>query len=152
MPSILAYFDMDDTYNKFKEQIEKRYQESLKLAEKQRIDRIKFLDELFEGPQEKEATPTAKKTNLAHSRPKSYGNLTATTKKALELVPTKFTKQDIKLVWPQASGGDKQPFNANSLTGCLIRLEKQGLIKKLNSGSGSIPGLYKKIEGLCNES
>lgn len=142
---------MNDIYKKLKEQVERRYQESLKLAEKQRIARLEALDDLLEISQEKEPMPAAKRPTPARPKLKRYGGLTDTVKKALALVPRKFTKQDIKLVWPQASSGPGQPFNLNSLAGCLIRLEKQGLISKIKRGSGSIPSQYKKNEGLFKE-
>lgn len=151
---VIVNITMNDVYEKFRERVEKRYRESLELAKKQRISRLEAIEDLMELSKETTpvtTSPPAIKVPLARPKPKRYGGLTAVVKKALVLVPRKFTKQDIKLVWPQVAGDTGHPFNTSSLAGCLVRLEKQGFIKKLTSGSGSIPSQYKKNEGLIKD-
>lgn len=139
-------------YNNLKKQAEDKYQKAVKLAEKQRKEGLEAIERVWDMLNENQEESTAEKAvQVLPKAKKPYGSLTTAIKKALELVPEKFTKRDIFLVLPQVSPEIAKSIKPISLTGCLIRLEKQGVIKPIKRGVGSIPTIYKKTDGKSSE-
>ena len=139
-------------YNNLKKQVEDKYQESIILAEKQRKEGLEAIERVWDMLKETQRIPIVEISEHAQTKGKiSYGSFTTTIKKAVELVPMKFTKKDIRLVLPQISTEIAHSFKDGTLTGCLIRLEKQGVIKPIKRGVGSIPTIYKKIDSKSSE-
>jgi glycerol-3-phosphate cytidylyltransferase-like family protein len=134
-------------YNNLKKQAEDKYQKTIILAEKQRKEGLEAIERVWDMLNENQEETTAEKAvQVLPKAKKDYGSLTKAVKKALKLVSEKFTKRDIILVLPQISPEIATSIKPASLNGCLVRLEKQGIIKTAKSGSGSIPTVYKKIK------
>ena len=136
-------------YNKLKKQVEDKYQETLRLAEKERKDGLEAIDRVWELLKEAQQIPNGEKDNRIQTNNKTkYGSFTIAIKEAIRRVPTKrFTKKDIRVVLPQVDMEIAASCKDASLTGCLIRLEKKGIIEKIKAGKGSSPSLYKKVSG-----
>jgi len=133
-------------YNKLKEQVEQKYQKAVCEAEKRRNEGLEAIERVWDLLKEAQEAPPVKVVDRAKTKEKlSYGSFIGAIKEAIKLVPAKFTKKDIKLVLPQVSKEIADSCKDASLTGCLIRLEKQGIIKKIKGGRGSSPSLYQKM-------
>jgi DNA-binding HxlR family transcriptional regulator len=66
---------------------------------------------------------------------KDYGSFTAKVMAALGHMPSIFTRRDVTAIIGKV--------NENTLYGCLFRLEKQGIIEKVEQGKGRAPSKYR---------
>ena len=134
-------------YNKLKKQVEDKYQETLCLAEKKKKEGLEAIDRVWELLKEAQQTLNGENDNHTQTNNKTkYGAFTVAVKEAIELIPAKrFTKKDIRVVLPRVDMEIAASCKDASLTGCLIRLEKKGIIEKIKTGKGSSPSLYKKV-------
>lgn len=135
-------------YNKLRKQVEDKYQQAIQAAEKLKKEELDAIERVWDLLKETEQkTPIAKIVDSPKTKSNIvYGSFKAAIMEAIKLVHVKkFTKKDIRLVLPQVSMEIAASCKDASLTGCLIRLEKQGIIKKIKAGKGSSPSLYKKV-------
>lgn len=133
-------------YNNLKKQVEEKYQKALKIAEKQRKEGLEAIEHVWSMLHDIDEIAPEKMEQPSEKTKKSYGSLTTAVKKALETVDAKFTKNDIILVMRQNSPEIAKSVNQGSLAGCLMRLEKQGIIQIKKRGKGSTPTVFKKID------
>lgn len=134
-------------YKNLKKQVEEKYQKSLELAEKQRKEGLKAIEQVWSMLHDIEENLAPEKMEQPSDKTKkSYGSLTAAVKQALENVDAKFTKNEIILVMRQNSPEIAKSVNQGSLAGCLMRMEKQGIIQIKKRGKGSTPTVFKKID------
>jgi hypothetical protein len=129
-------------YEKLKEQAEQAYNAAILKAKKERDDRLNALKTVWKMieanlPEYAQRPPSQNTVTLENGQEqKEYGLLTNKIKDALSQVPETFTRNDILKIVGTA--------NENSLAGCFKRLERQGLIQKIEQGQGRTPSKYKK--------
>ena len=132
-------------YNKLKQQVEGKYQETVLLAEKERKDGLDAIERVWNLLKETEQIPIVEIRDQAKEKV-SYGDLTAAVQKAVAIVSKKrFTKNDIKLVLPQVSAEIANSCKDASLAGCLKRLQRRHIIEKIKAGKGRAPSIYKVV-------
>lgn len=137
-------------YNTFKEQIESKYQESLKPLKRERLEAIATLDKLWNmlhNPQTENTNNTSqtsiKSVSIQEINSKLYGSLTEAVKLSLYTIPKNFNKNHIKRALKKSTIDAVRNCNDSSLTGCLRRLQKQHIIEITRRGKGSTPTKYR---------
>lgn len=137
----------NEEYIKLKTQVQEQYNKAIFLADKQRTEGLKAIETVWNMLRNNTHEPITKTHNInmslhSQSLEKIYGSLTVKVKDALknELVPQIFTQKDMMKAINYT--------NANSMSGCMVRLLKQDVIEKVEQGTGRAPSKYrlKKIQ------
>ena len=118
-------------YQQLKLQVGEKYNQSLKIAESERVAGLAAVEKIWEI------------ARAASEHLWEHGSLTAAIKKALDVVPETFTKRDILLAVEKDGPNSLNSHSLNSLAPALARLKKQGVIEITQAGSGSRPCCYK---------
>lgn len=129
-------------YKKLKQRIEEKYQETIALAERERMEGLAAIDKVWKMLHKTRKRSVSRKKGDSPE----YGSLKETVVKSLDFVPKSFTKNHVKLAMKQVNSELAEKCNPNSLSGCLIRLEGDGVIIKVTKGKGSKPSEYVKKE------
>lgn len=128
-------------YRKLKKEAEERCNKAVEKAENERVEAIAAIEKVW-----KMMKPSYGKTTPGMASVSSkYGSLAETVRNSLELVPQRFTKKNVLTAMLQVSPEVAKNCNPNSLSGCLFRLKKEGVIVVVKNGQGSAPTEYKKI-------
>ena len=133
-------------YNNLKKQANNKYQESIILAEKERFETLKAIDQIWDSLQESRAESSNSNPQISvkaitshKTKPTIYGELTRSVINTLDEITKNFTKNHIK-----SALGKSVYCSDSSLSGCLIRLQKKGLIEITKRGKGSTPTKYRR--------
>lgn len=126
-------------YRKLKRQIDEKYQGSMAKAEKERVAGLAAIERVWRMYHK------PRQTNGSTDRP-SYGSLAQTIKDSLQFVPIQFNKDHVLIAMKQVNAEVATNCNANSLSGCLIRLVQSGVIVKVVPGKGRKPSEFRKKE------
>jgi DNA polymerase elongation subunit (family B) len=126
-------------YKRLKKEVDEKYQKAIEKAEKDRIEAIAAIEKVWRmfHPRRSRAT------NNMNSTPSHYGTLVDTVRKSLEYVPKRFTKKNVLTAMEQISNEVAKSCNPNSLSGCMHRLKKDGVIIEVKKGKGSMPTEYE---------
>lgn len=134
-------------YRQLKKEAEERYSKAIEKAENERAGELAALEKVW-----KMMKPNYGKATLGTASASSkYGSLAETVRKSLELVPQRFTKKNVLTAMRQISTEVANKCNPNSLSGCLFRLKKEGVIAVVKNGQGSAPTEYQKIPETTKE-
>lgn len=118
-------------YNKLLSLVESKYQEAVGIAEKRRkegLDAISKVRDLFDFTKRK----------------LPYGFLNKAVTRAIASIEGGFTKRTLlQEITKQIEPEKAKAINLTSLSGCLIRLEKQKILKVKKRGTGSILTVYE---------
>jgi len=135
-------------YKKLKKEVEERYNKALQKAGDERVEALAAIEKVW-----KMTKPSYGKSSFGMSSSTStdYGLLAKTVRESLELVPQTFTKKNIMTAMQQISSDVANKCNSNSLSGCLHRLKKEGVIEVVKQGRGSSPSEYRKVDSNATE-
>lgn len=148
-------------YKQLRKQVEERYKQAIERAEKERIEGLAAIDtvwKMLHVPRRKrsEKTTSQQKGELSvessvNSKPPPttpscvYGTLIATVRKSLALVPEEFIYRNVIAAMKQTSGST---FNSSSVSNCLKRLAKEGVIEVIKQGHGKTPSKYRLVKNV----
>ena len=138
-------------YKKLKKAVEERYNKALEKAENEHVEALAAIEKVWKMTKPNYGKPSSNLFSSSSSSSPSYGSLAGTVRKALDLVPQTFTKKTILTAMQQISSDMANNCNPNSLSGCLHRLKKEGVIEVVEQGRGSSPSIYRKIESSTSE-
>jgi vacuolar-type H+-ATPase subunit E/Vma4 len=125
-------------YKRLKKEAEEQYQQALDKAQKDRLEALDAIERVWGM-----INPRRSKAASGTTSATQYGSLAGMVQKALELVPQTFTKKDVLAAMRQISSEVAASCNSNSLSGCLHRLKKGGVIVEIEKGQGSAPTKYE---------
>lgn len=133
-------------YKRLKKEAEAQYKKALVTAERERLEALDAIERVWIM-----MNPRRNKTTSGQvSSSSQYGSLVETIRKALELVPKRFTKNNILAAMQQISP-NMANCNQNSLSGCLHRLKQGNIIKVVKKGQGRRPAEYELVNTSINE-
>lgn len=128
-------------YKRLKKEAESQYEKALETAERERLESLAAIERVWVM-----MNPRRNKTiSGTVSSSSQYGSLARTVRKALELVPQKFTKTNILAAMKQIAP-DMESCNQNSLGGCLHRLKTNNIIRVVKKGQGRTPAEYELVK------
>ena len=128
-------------YRKLKKEVEERYEKAIQKAQNERVEALAAIEKVW-----KMMKPSYGKVTFgAVSSSSQYGSLAETVRKSLKYVPSRFTKKDVIVAMQQISSEVANRCNTNSLSGCLHRLKKEGIIAETKKGIGSMPTEYELV-------
>jgi hypothetical protein len=130
-------------YKRLKREVEDRYKKSIEAAEKQKIEELQALETVYRMIHPKRnLSDTNQQGRVLSSK---YGSLAIAVNESLRFVPDTFDKNDIKRALNHLSPEIASASKESSITGRLIRLARQGVIKQISSGKGSTSSKFKKL-------
>jgi hypothetical protein len=137
-------------YRRLKKQAEEQRKQAVDAAEKTYIEAVAAIETVWriEHPQ-RVAPITSSTSRLAKER---VGSLAKTIRDSLQYVPPTFTRKHIIAAARQVLGDDNAQINENSLSGCLYRLRKDGVIREVRKGRGRTPSEYELVKHNDTES
>jgi hypothetical protein len=139
--------EIKQLYNELKRQIEDEYQEAILQAETKRKNRLAAIETMSQMTHQstKRHTSSGDQNDQKPSNGSvTYGSLANSVVKAIELVPSTFTKKDIKRALKEVDGASST-CKDTSITGCLVRLARSGKIEQVSTGQGRRPNTYHRI-------
>lgn len=139
-------------YKKLKKQVEERYQQALEKAERDRVEALAAIEKVWKmlNPRRGRAAVLTVSSSTKSSS-SSYGSFVETVRKSLEYVPKRFTRKNVLTAMQEISSDIAKNCNPNSLSGCLYRLKKEGIIIEVKKGQGSAPAEYELVTTSINE-
>lgn len=146
----------NNTYNNYREQIDRQYQKALKIAEKEQLEAIQGLDvlrkTLNKSQENINSNPQIPIVSIPaqENRANSYGSLTDAVMVAFNDIPRNFNKNHLKRALNKSAINVVSNSGDSSLSGCLLRLRKKGIIEITRRGKGSTPTKYRKRNILHN--
>lgn len=137
-------------HKELKKKAIQRYETALDMAEKQKVAELSAIETVWRmsHPSRKRKNQKSDSNNLhpADLNASSYGALSNAVKEALQYVPDTFTKKHIREALNQIAPDVAVRCKESSLTGRLIRLANEGIIRQTRAGKGSSPSEYTVVE------
>lgn len=121
-----------DSWAKHTQRVEDKYQRDIAAASEAREEALAAIEVL------------RRVSTGSGSRQQPYGSFTTIVKDAIQGCTEQFSKRDVLAVIDRKDPCIMECRKFANLAGCLVRLEKRGVISRVSSGTGSIPTVYKK--------
>lgn len=138
-------------YDNLRKQAKEKYEKAIQMAEKEHFKTLENIDGVWDSLRDPKDAQVNSKPRIPivslpakKSRSESYGLLTKAVINTLDDIPRNFNKNHIKRSLKKSANEVVSNCNDNSLSGCLIRLQKKGLIEITKRGKGCKPTKYRK--------